>query len=196
MSINQGPGGPERTPGSMLEIYMHAVGNRTGDEFLDSINMGVGNYDDAEYWQQIEAFRNGMFADAAMTRKVIERAVLETKMRIVDEIFGDEDSMLLDKGEVDHPKPVGMSKEEYLEQCMDDVWDGLGIPEQDYSTEQHQAWMVNRATGLPMDWTPPHWRMLKARHEASRSKGARLMDNVFGRPPEPGPAGQPAVEDF
>ena len=30
-------------------------------------------------------------------------------------------------------------------------------------------------------WTPPFGRMVKFRHEASRSIGARLMDNAFGR---------------
>ena len=187
---------PDRTPGSMLEIYMHAVGNQTGDSFLDTINLGVGNYEEPEYWQQIDAFRNGMFADAAMTRKVIERAVLETKKHMVDAIFGDGDSSLLEKGSINYPKPGDMSKEEYLEKHMDDVWDGLGIPDEGYSTEQHQAWLVNRATGLGMDWTPPHWRMLKARHEASRSRDARLIDNVFGRPPDRGQIAEPPVEDF
>jgi hypothetical protein len=182
----------------MLEIYMHAVGNNTGDDFLDTINLGVGNYDEPEYWQQIDTFKTGMYADAAMTRKVVRRAILETKMRIVDAIYGDGDAKLLERGDVAHPRPDGLGKGEYLEEHMDDVWDGLGIPEEGYSTEEHQAWMVNRATSLGMDWTPPHWRMLKARHEASRSKDARLIDNVFGRPPEnaaPAPAA-PAAEEF
>jgi hypothetical protein len=188
--------GMEQTPGSMLEIYMHALRNSTADEFLDSVNLGVGNYDDGEYWQQIEAFRNGLYADTAMTRTIVERAKTETQKRMVDAIFGDgaRDARILKH--VDYPEPErGMTKQQYMDEHMEDVWEDLGVDadEMQYSTTEHQAWLVHVCTGLDLDWTPPHWRMLKARHEASRSKDARLLDNLFGRPPEPDPR---PMEDF
>jgi len=185
--------GMEQTPGSMLEIYMHALSNSTSDDFLDSINLGVGNYTEGEFWQQIEAFRNGLYADSAMTGKIMDRAVLQTQRRVVDEIFEGGSSRILRN--IDYPEPGDMSKEEYMEKHMDDLWRNLGIDtdETQYTTQQHQAWLVHICTGLEMEWTPPHWRMLKARHEASRSKDARLIDNLFGRPPEPDM--QP-MEDF
>ena len=129
--------------------------------------------------------RNGLYADSAMTGKVLERAELQTKRRIVDEIYEGGSSRILRN--IDHPDTGEMSKEEYMREHMDDLWRNLGVDteETQYTTQQHQAWLVHVCTGLDMDWTPPHWRMLKARHEASRSKDARLIDNLFGRPPEP-----------
>lgn len=178
---------PNQTPGSMLEIYMEALANRTADDFLDQFNFGVGNYDEAEYWQQIQEFRRGLYADSAMTRKVIERAILETKMEIVDAVFEDRGSRLLDQ--VNAPAPgeccdeACSTKQGYFDEHIEDVWNDLGTDE--YDPREHKAWLVHVATGLDMDWTPPHWRMLKAKHEASRSKDAHLIDNLFGRPPEP-----------
>jgi hypothetical protein len=174
----------------MLEIYMRAVDNTTGESFLDAVNLGVGYYSDEEYWQQVEAYRNGLYADSAMTEKVIRRAVLQTKRRMVDAIVdGRHDARLLKR--VDYPDPGdGQSRQGYFEEHIDDVWEDLGYETADgesYGTHEHQAWLVHVCTDLDMDWTPPHWRMLKARHEASKSKGARLIDNLFGRPPEPDP---------
>jgi len=176
----------EQTPGSMLEIYMHALKNSTGDDFLDSINLGVGNYTDGMYWQQVESFRNGLYADAAMTEAIIERAKLQTQRRMVDAIFDDEDARILRHVDFDEPGE-GASRQEYFDEHIEDIWQGLGVDKEgeQYTTSQHQAYLVHIATGLELDWTPPHWRMLKARHEASRSKNARMIDNLFGRPPEP-----------
>jgi len=178
----------------MLEIYMHALSNSTADDFLDSINLGVGNYTEGEFWQQVEAFRNGLYADSAMTNKVLDRAKLQTQRRIVDAIYeeGGRDARILKNIEYPEPERDGggsyeLSKQQYLDEHMEDVWEDLGIDtaEKQYTTQQHQAWLVHVCTGMNLDWTPPHWRMLKARHEASRSKDARLIDNLFGRPPEP-----------
>jgi len=45
---------------------------------------------------------------------------------------------------------------------------------------QARIQMIEKYSGIDRNWVPPHWRMLQARHEASRSRGARLMDNLFG----------------
>jgi len=182
----------------MLEIYMEAVENKSGDSFLEEVNLGVGNYSDGEYWQQVESFRNGLYADTAMTQKIVERARLQTQRRLVDAIYGDGDDRIL--RHIDYPDPEESGtppKKEYLENNMEEIWQGLGYESRDgesYSATEHQAWLVHVCTGLGTDWTPPHWSMMMARHEASRSKGARMLDNLFGRPPEPDNM-QP-MEDF
>lgn len=180
--------GIEQTPGSMLELYMHALANSTQDDFLDSINLGVGNYTKAEYWQQIEAFRNGLYADSAMTRKVIERAKTQTQRRLVEAIYtkaeSGRDAQILNNVDYPEPSPGEVSRQEYFDEHIEDIWQELGV-KGEYSKTEHQAWLVHVCVGIDLDWTPPHWRMLKARHEASRSKNARLIDNLFGRPPEP-----------
>lgn len=214
-----GPGGPgSTTPGSMLEVYMHALASRTHDDFLDQVNLGIGNYSESEYWQQIQAFRDGMFADSSMTRKLLERARYETKIALVEAIFDNPESEVLRGVDAPHKKdgndkypktrreepPDGDSelvdRHEYFDEYADEMWDSLGYTTQDgerYKREEHQANLINTVTGIGMNWVPPHWRMLKARHEASRSKDAHLIDNLFGRPPEPKQVAPPdSMEEF
>jgi hypothetical protein len=196
----------ERTPGSMLEVYMHALSNSTGDALLSRVNLGVGNYTEAQYWQQIEAYRQGLYADSAMTKRILHRAKRETLKRLVDAVFENRDSKLLkgvtyeeplEAGDVDedgNEREHDETKAEYLDRCAQDIWENLGNDDHDYSASEHQAYLVNMATDIELDWVPPHWRMLMARHEASRSKQAHLIDNLFGRPPEPKAMAPP--EDF
>ena len=179
----------QTTPGSMLEVYMHAIASSTNDSFLDQINLGTGNYDDSDYWHQLESFRQGLFADAGMTRKLMERARYETKQALVEAIYERPDSKIL--RDVNILPKGARSKREYFEEHGDRLWDSLGS--EGMSTEAHQARLVHQVTGIPYDYTPPHWRFLKARHKTSQSKGARAMDDLFGRPPTPEIA---AVEEF
>lgn len=187
----------QQTPGSMLEVYMQALASRTHDDFLDTINLGVGNYSDEEYWQQMSSFRQGMFADAGMTRKLLERARYETKVEVVRAIFNDPESELLrgitppherDSDVPDDVDELDMTPRRYFNDYAESLWNDLGYTTSEgerYSREAHQASLVNQVTGIEKNWVPPQWRMLKARHEGSRSKDAHLIDNLFGRPPEP-----------
>jgi len=179
----------------MLEVYMHALASRTGDDFLDTVNLGIGNYTDAEYWQQVSAFRSGLYADSAMTKKLIKKARREALRGVVDAVYDNRDRAILDN--IDNlPEPKnGQSKQGFYDEHADDIWRNLGDHE-GYTAAEHKAWLVHEVTGIPRDWTPPHWRMLKMRHEASRSKDARLIDNLFGRPPEPSGGNMQPVEDF
>lgn len=187
-----------RGPSSMLEVYMHAIDSPVGDNFLDKSNLGLGNYNTHEYWQQIQSFRNGLYADSAMTRRLLHRAIFETKRKMAidayegkdidfyapepDEIdiTDDERDELADKLEIE-PEDVQivMDRQSYINDYADEIWNNLGSSTK--SKEQVRAEMVHQYTGLGQDWVPPHWRMLKMRHEASRSKGARLIDNLFER---------------
>lgn len=187
--------GNDRTPGSMLEVYMHALASRTGDDFLDTVNLGIGNYSEAEYWQQVSAFRRGLYADSAMTEKLMRKAKREALRKVVEAVFDDRDRAVLANISNLPEKEDGQTKSGYYDEHAEDIWRNLGSPEDDYSPTEHKAWLVSETTGIPRDWTPPHWRMLKMRHEASRSKEARLIDNLFGRPPEPGNNMQ-MVDDF
>jgi hypothetical protein len=185
----------EQTPGSMLEVYMHALASRTADDFLDQVNLGIGNYSEAEYWQQVEAFRKGLYADSAMTQKLIEKGKREALREVVDAVFEERDRAILDNIR-NLPEPDdGQTRRGYYEEHADDIWRNLGDHEE-YTAAEHKAWLVHETTGISRDWTPPHWRMLKMRHEASRSKNARLIDNLFGRPPEPSGGDMQMVDDF
>jgi hypothetical protein len=168
----------KRRPNSMLEVYMAALAGETGDVFLDEINLGTGNYTDAEYWQQVQAFRNGIYAESAVSRHVLEKAVRETKEAIVEAIFETPDAQILDS--VSYPAPEeGQTQADYFDEYAEEIWAGLGTA--DMPPSRHKAVLVNEVTSIGMNWEPPHMRMLKMRHEASQSKGARALDNLFDR---------------
>jgi hypothetical protein len=168
----------KRPPGSMLEVMMAMLDGDTGDEFLDEINLGTGNYSKSEYWLQVEEFRSGLYAESSMVRALLERAVRETKEGMVDAIYERPDSEELRR--VDFPPPrEGQTREEYMDEHMDAIWNGLGG--EDYSRREHQAYLVEQYAGIQRSWNPPLWRMVKMRHEASQSKDARALDNLFER---------------
>lgn len=185
----------DRTPGSMLEVYMHALASRTADDFLDQVNLGIGNYTEAEYWQQVETFRKGLYADSAMTEKLLKKAKRQALREVVDAVYDDRSRAILNNIRDIPERGDDQSKQEYYDEHADDIWRNLGGHE-DYSAAEHKAWLLQETTGLSKNWTPPHWRMLKMRHEASRSKNAHLIDNLFGRPPEPSGGDLQAVDDF
>lgn len=168
-------------PSRMLEIYMAALNGETGEPLLDRINLGTGNYTTAEYWQQVDSFRAGMFAESALVRKIMERARHEAKEAMVDAIWeGRHGSGLLKHVDfVDPDDSECETREEYFDEYSDLIWEGLGT--EGFPPSEHRAYVVHQATGIPMDWEPPHWRMMKMRHEASQSKGARALDNLFSR---------------
>lgn len=178
MTAKAQQGKEKRRPNSMLEVYMAALAGETGDPFLDQINMGTGNYTDSEYWLQVQEFRNGLYAEAAVSRKVLERARRETKEAVVRAILETPDSKLLD--DISYPPPDDdASFGEYYGEHADEIWESLGTEE--ITPSRHRAILVNEVTDLGMGWTPPHLRMVKMRHEASQSKDARALDNLFDR---------------
>lgn len=162
-------------PSSSIDIYDQAVRSAaTDDEFLNANNLGLGNYSDAEYWQQVEAFGKGLFADAAFARRLIDRATTRTKRKLADEgwRYVTENGATELSGWQDRTNP-SMPKREYLDTRGEEIWDALPEDQQIAAMEQH--------AGVERYWRPPFWRMLLARHEMSRSRGSRLLDNVFGR---------------
>jgi hypothetical protein len=173
----QSKGQEKRRPSSMLEVYMEILDGGTGDRFLDEVNMGTGNYTNAEYYKQVETYRKGMYAESAMAKEVMERAKSETKEELVRLIFENPDSDLLNQ--VDYPAIGDTDRGEYYSEHADDIWASLGT--ENMAPSAHKAWLVSEVTGLDENWTPPQWKMLKFRHEASASKGARLIDNFTDR---------------
>lgn len=165
---------------SMLEVYLRVLEGKTNDPFLDDINLGTGFYDSKEYWLQVDSFRHGLFAEASMMPIIMDRARFETKHAIVDAIFESPNSARL--AGIDYPPPgESQSKEAYYAEYADAIWDNLGDESRGWSKWHHQAILISDVTGISQDWVPPHWRMLKMRHEASQSKEARALDDLFGR---------------
>jgi len=165
-------------PSSELDLYDEAVHPTVSDDFLKQNNLGLGNYTEREMWQQVESFADGLFGDAAFANLLGERAIKETKRKLATEgiSFLKEDGSQLefepwdekskyDEGDYHRPREAVRERGEEIWSRLDDAMKREAIREK------------VGADG----WTPPQWRMLMMRHEGSRSKGARTLDNLFGR---------------
>lgn len=167
MSNSQYPiEGQERQsgPASELDAIDSVVNESSNDVAFDDINFGVGVYSNSEYWQQAESFKKGMYERKAFRRKIMSRAVWEAKR---GEVRDEWDSLDEDAREREYG-----SFSAYVDAEGDRIWAELSDDQKSNALEQH--------AGISQDWTPNHWRMAYARHELSRSKGGRLLDDFFG----------------
>lgn len=202
---------PADRPQDSIDVYAQVSSPTADDEFLQENNLGLGVYGNREYWQQVESYEKGLFSAAAFARRLRERAVYETIGALGREGFGgpapertngnsdlDTDT-IMDVVETHHEtdSPVGdvLADLEALTGGRGRAWDELPAEERErYDgprergeaiwaelTPEQRGEAVRRHTGVTGEWRPPHWRMLEMRHEASRSRGGRLIDNVFAR---------------
>ncbi|WP_225334254.1 hypothetical protein [Halomicrobium urmianum] len=166
-------------PRDGLDVYGKAIDSSEVDEFLDDNNLGLGYYEDGERWQQVESYRYGMFGASAFGDRIIDRAVEETKRKLAleGEAFYDEraETPRAIEGweDLDEDDREEKDRRRFIERKGEEIWKAL-------SDEQRRE-ALETATGVDQRWTPPHWRMVAVRHETSRSRGARLLDNLFGR---------------
>jgi hypothetical protein len=168
-----------------LDVYDKALRSPGVDGFLQSENLGLGYYEDAERWQQIESYRFGLFGDRVFSEPLIDRAIDETKRQLAlkgKQFYDREDKAaksLTGWTELSEEQQQKLKEEEridkrrYLKQHGEEIWKQM--------SDRQRKEAIEIATGMDRKWTPPQWRMLMARHETSRSRGARLLDNVFGR---------------
>ena len=148
-------------PASSLDIYDEAVSG-SSETSIDT-NLGLGNYSPAEMYQQIQSYQKGMFADAALSRVILQRATLEAQIGEGKEKWRD----------LDESPRERKDKWTYIRRIGRTRWEAMDIEQQKEAVQRH--------AGIPKDWTPPFFEMLAARHEATRSRKARLIDNLFGR---------------
>lgn len=174
-------GGPDQ-PMNELDVYQEAIESTVDDDLLEDVLLGLGNYSNSEYWQQVESFRNGLYASTAFTRRLFKRAVQETKTELAIEgyeyhVRGDDGTVQKHafEGWKDLPegKQADLDRRRWIDDRKEEIWEEMA--------EEAQANAIVEIAGFESDWTPPHWRMMMMRHEASRSRGARLLDNLFGR---------------
>lgn len=223
-------------PRDQLDFYSEVVRPTVDDGDLERSNYGLGNYSSREFYQQIETFVEGMYADAAFSRLIFERAVYETKRALAAEqwaglgedelleylrefvddrddqddeprgleaLIGNGSADVLDEGADDRGDEGDVTEElvelledvdaevarrAYIREHMDEVWAALECDRDDvdeetreYLTTQNRILALQENAGIARDWKPPQHRTMDFKHEASRSRGARLMDNAFGR---------------
>lgn len=152
-------------PTDSLDIYGEAS-DTADDELLESANLGFGNYSEGMMWQQVESFKDTLFADAAFSRILIGRCIEQTKRRLGEEAWQDE---VIDSG----ASPDKHDRAEFIAERGEEVWEQLNDAQRREKMQQYY--------GVGYEWRPPHWRMMMARHESSRGRDAHLLDNLFGR---------------
>jgi len=182
-----------------LDLQSQVVDSTAVDPFLDRQNLGLGNYKEREMWQQVESYRHGMYATAAFRRLIDERAKREaqTEMAIdgyslVNPQTGNEvrlkgwEEMSPEEREETWAQ-LRTSPEERIDRRRWIQRRGVQLYEklEKMNDSEQRRWPATEAVrelaGHSGSWDPAHNRMLMARHETSRSRGAQLLDNVFGR---------------
>jgi len=176
---------------SQLELQDTIISGADGVPILDHVNLGQGNYRDDDYWQQIRSYRRGLFLHTAWQSTIAKRAVRETKFKLglegynafydsVAEDVAQYDPVDLDPLREQDPDEIsaGDSRRIQIMERGDEIWERLGEPDQDVSKQQAAALMEK--TGVGTDWMPVSWEMVVGRHEASRSRDAELIRDVFG----------------
>lgn len=151
-------------------------------------------------WQQVESFKNGLYAGAAFKRVIEERAKHETKTKLaldgwsfvipgtdtVSDIPGwdelDEDRRReIWENELANQDGERFDRRRWIRRRGEQIFETL----QEHASEEHVRYphfeAMSELAGHDRSWEPPHNRMIAARHETSRSRGAQLIDNVFGR---------------
>jgi len=187
-------------PRDQLDLYNSVVDSTAVDPFLDRQNIGLGNYKDSEMWQQVESYRNGLYASAAFRRLIDERATEQTKTEIAingyayvvpdtthEEQIKGWDEMTPDErrevwaDELAHSEDEPFDRRRWIERRGEQVFEQLQQATNEQVRRFPASEAVNEIAGHSGTWDPAHNRMLMARHETSRSRGAQLLDNVFGR---------------
>lgn len=183
-------GGSEQRPGQELDVTHDVINTPSGvDEFLERNNLGLGYYEESELWQQVERFHDGMFGRAAFSEKILRKAIRQTIRELGrrgETFFDDRDmDVITKKGwrELDERTREDIQdldaetdyqgRREYIEMQGREIWRRM--------SDEDRLEALEVVSGVDRKWTPPHLRILVAQHEMSRSKGARLLDNYFGR---------------
>lgn len=191
----QGPNDDPAEPTQELDLFHEAASPTSDDEYLRRNNLGLGNYDAREYWQQIEAFKNHIYADAALGGTLLEFAIYKTKWELGMEFLAESDAddamqALEDSHATSHAEcrreailALGEWKWDRLgrDEVSLDNWKSFDVADRQELTAQMQLQALDEYANGAHEWTTPQGRMISARHEASRSRGARLLDNLFGR---------------
>lgn len=179
---------------------MNEVANESvDDKFLSKQNLGVGNYSGKEMYQQIQSFKNGLYSENAFGKLLYRRAIKETQTKLAKEgwryVDPHKNAVVEIKGWVEltpderseiwadelQRTDEQMTKRRWIERRGEEEFETL-IERRNRDVGRAPAReAMKELAGWDGEWQSPHLRMIMARHETSRSRGARLLDNVFGR---------------
>jgi len=180
---------PAGSANDQVDLYDRATAPTAKDDILGETNLGLGNYTEKEYWMQVDAFRKWVFAHSAVSKPMNRRVVDFALTQAAVEAWNDLDPEERDEEWADIRPDEGtrMDRRRWIQQKKADLWD---VPVDDTVTDPGEAqeirdeerqMLIEEYGRGDLHWQPPFGRMLKMRHEASRSVGSRLLDNLFGR---------------
>lgn len=175
-------------PASELDLMDQVLEPSDADDLLQQVNLGTGNYSDKESWQQVQAFRNHIFADAAFGGTLADYAIYQTIWALGSEAIEDPDDYPIDAetdtdSRRDRVRTLGRRRWGNLgrEAVTDEQWAQMGAENRDQQQAMAQLNALHEHVGFDGNWISPFGRMTAVRHEVSRSRGARLIDNIFSR---------------
>lgn len=175
-------GGSNRKPRNELQLKNAIVDSATGIPLVEHVNLGQGNYSETAYWQQVRSYRRGLFLHTAFSEILSKRAIYETKVKLGKEGYNahyddvTEDVDMFDPADVEALEP-GESRRDKILERGEEIWRRLGDPELPLTNKQAAA--IEKKAGVETDWLPISWQMVIGRHEASRSRDAELIRDVF-----------------
>lgn len=172
-----------------VDLYDRATSQTAQDDILGETNVGLGNYTKKEYWMQVDAYRKWVFAHSAiarpMNRRVIDYALVQAAKEEWQELDADEREAEWERIKPD--EDTDMDRRRWIQQKKADLWsrdldeDVTGPNERQEMRQEARREIIKEHGRGDLHWQPPFGRILKMRHEASRSIGSRLLDNLFGR---------------
>jgi len=188
-------------PRDDLDVTYSIIRPSEYDELLEQINFGTGYYEDAELNMQMRNARRGLFTQIAFSNTLRKHAEQETKVKLADEGFAwwdskDEETRIwesLDElSERDMAKYEGNGRTALLLERGEEIWSDLSRP--DYSLSIEQAAALDAKANMS-NFKPIFNHLAAIYHEQTKSKGARLIDNYFGRVRRQVVQGDPEKDD-
>jgi len=176
-------------PTEEIDLYDRATAQTAQDDILGETNVGLGNYTKKEYWMQVESYRKWVFTHAAVSRPLNRRVVDYALTQAAIEAWNEatETQRESEWKDLRPDDSLQMDRRRWIKAKKADLWDidvgsdvGNYEDRQEVKQERRQQLIQDYGRG-DVYWSPPFGRMLKMRHEASRSIKSRLLDNLFGR---------------
>lgn len=181
-----------------LDALEDILQSSQNNPLLQQTNLGQGNYDEDYLWQQIQSYRDGLFAHKAFSSLVEDRHLRTTKLQLGRSgvRFYDtnaEKPVNIEPFDQNNPEGDKYLRRLNLERDVEYystwtliqkrgeyIWrEELGDPEAVGLTEMQAAALVE-ISGDDGEWLPIYWEMVAGRHEASRSLDSTLIKFVLG----------------
>lgn len=180
--------GPPDTEGMTRgDTHEEFAESTVDDREIQRNNFGAGVYRNSELYEQTDRFKRTINANAGIGEDIRKRAKGEAWLRLgrkgwtirandtlnrfpsYEEAFDIEE--YANFAEEAKAKSDDKRDEELTYGRL--VWEDMSDLEREYA--------ITELSSLDEPFDPPEFRVAKFFHEGSRSKGGRLMDNVFGR---------------